>query len=177
MKRTKTGRGFVLRRSAAALLGGALLVLAAGCSDSNPSPTAPGSADLVLASASVLVNGQVVGGRSLPRGHGDGASTRFEAQLTADGAAAPGQTMWLEFERPRGTGMGHHTGRIPLYDDGTHGDRVAGDGLYCFEDFVGDYGCHSDDAEPGEYHFEFYGVDHDGHETNHMTVSVTITNS
>ena len=85
--------------------------------------------------------------------------------------------MWLEFERPRGMGMGHHTGRIPLYDDGTHGDRVAGDGLYCFEDFVGDYGCHSDDANSGEYHYEFYGVHHDGHESNHMTVSVTITDS
>jgi len=27
---------------------------------------------------------------------------------------------------------------------------------------------------PGTYHYEFFGMDHEGHHTNHMQVSVTL---
>jgi hypothetical protein len=169
-----SGTSWRISRVFAAAFGGLLLVLATACGGSNESPTSPVSTDLVVRSAVVSVNGQSVGGQNLTQGHGDGDSTRFEAQLMAGGVPAPGQVMWLEFDRPRGMGMGHHVGRAQLYDDGSHGDRVAGDGLYCLEDVVGDYGCHSAQAAPGEYHFEFYGLHSDGHETNHLTVTVTI---
>lgn len=169
------------RGSAAGLLTAALLVVTLiGCSSSgdDSGPTGPANPELMMTSADVLVAGQSVAGGTFMQGHGEGDSTRFEAQLMSDGQPAPGQMVWLEFDRPMmgGNGMMRHTNRIQMYDDGTHGDRVAGDGTYCLEDFAGDYGCHREDAEPGEYHYEFYGVHAtDGHETNHMTVSVTIT--
>lgn len=170
-----------VRNGAAALFGIVVLLFVAGCNGSSHNPMSSAGTELMVTSASVLVDGQPVNGQTFRRGFGAGSSTRFEAQLmTGDGTPAPGQMMWLEYDLPQamgmGMGMGHHVGRIALYDDGTHGDRVAGDGLYCFEDLVGDYGCHGADAELGEYHYEFYGM-HNGHETNHMMVSVTVVDS
>ena len=160
-----------------AVLLGATVLVAAGCSGDGASPTEPASAEFTLTSAQVIVGSQSVNGQILPEGHGEGESTRFEAHLMAPDSQAAGATVWMEFDRPRGMGMGHHVGRIQLYDDGTHGDAVAGDGVYCFEDVVGDYGCHGGDAGPGEYHYEFFAEHRDGHETNHMLVTVTITDS
>ena len=159
----------------------ALLVLTLGACSSgsdSSSPTDPPNSELTMTSADILVSGQSVAGGTFSQGHGEGSSTRFKAELMLNGQPAPGQMAWLEFDRPMGMGndMMRHTDRVQMYDDGTHGDRVAGDGIYCLEDFAGDYGCHRADAEPGEYHYEFYGVHAtDGHETNHMQVKVTIT--
>ena len=159
------------------LLGVALLsVVALGCSgDGDSGPTAPESQEFVLTSATISVQGDVVNGQTLPQGHGEGGSTRFEAEVMSNGMREPGATVWMQYDRPMGMNMMRHTGRLQLYDDGTNGDRVAGDGLYCFEDFEGEYGCHSAEAKMGEYHYEFYGEHNDGHESNHMTVTVTIT--
>jgi len=155
----------------------ALSMVACSSGSDDDSPTSPGNSDLIMTSADILVSGQSVAGGTFSQGHGEGSSTRFEAELMSEGQMAPGQMVWLEFDRPMGMGMMRHADRVQMYDDGTHGDRVAGDGIYCLEDFAGDYGCHRADAEPGEYHYEFYGVHAtDGHETNHMNVTVTITN-
>ena len=168
------------RGSAAALFTAVLLaVTLIGCSSSgdDSSPTGPTNSELTMTSADVLVAGQSVAGGTFPQGHGEGSSTRFEAELKSNGQPAPDQMVWLEFDRPMGGGHGmmRHSDRVLMYDDGTHGDRVAGDGIYCLEDFAGNYGCHRADAEPGEYHYEFYGEHRDGHESNHMSVTVTIT--
>ncbi len=168
----------LFRTSMLTIVTAALLVLTLGACSSgsdSSSPTDPANAELTMTSADVLVSGQSVAGQTFSQGHGEGSSTRFEAELMLNGQMAPGQMAWLEFDRPMGMGMMHHTGRVQLHDDGTHGDRVAGDGIYCLEDFKGDYGCHRADAEPGEYNYEFYGEHQDGHESNHMTVKVTIT--
>lgn len=155
----------------------AISVAGIGCSSSegDSGPTAPESQEFVLKSAVVSVNGDVVNGQTLPRGHGEGGSTRFEAEMMSNGLREPGATVWMQYDRPMGMNMMRHAGRLQLYDDGTHGDRVAGDGLYCFEDFEGEYGCHSAQAKMGEYHYEFHGEHDDGHESNHMTVTVRIT--
>ena len=153
-----------------------IVVLAVGCSgDGDSGPTAPENQEIVLSTASISVNGSVVNGQTLPQGHGEGGSTRFEAEMMSNGLPSTGATVWMQYDRPMGMGMMRHTGRVELYDDGTHGDRVAGDGLYCLEDFEGEYGCHSKRAEMGEYHYEFYGEHDDGHESNHMTVTVRIS--
>lgn len=158
------------------LLGALLLsALALGCSgDGDSGPTAPENQEIVLSAAAVSVNGAVVNGQTLPQGHGEGGSTRFEAEVMVNGLPDSRAMVWMQYDRPMGMGMMRHTGRIGLYDDGTHGDRVAGDGLYCLEDFQGEYGCHSKSAEMGEYHYEFYGTHDNGHESNHMTVVVNI---
>jgi hypothetical protein len=75
--------------------------------------------------------------------------------------------------------MGHmggymHQGEFYCYDDGTHGDPVPGDGIYCFVDEMQQYGCHSADARPGEYRYEFCGFDQHGHESNRMEVRVNL---
>lgn len=169
-----TSSVFVVAATALVVL--SLVACSSGSGEDNP--TSPANPDLVMTSADILVSGQSVAGGTFSQGHGEGSSTRFEAELMSNGQMAPGQMAWLEFDRPMmgGNGMMRHTDRVQMYDDGTHGDRVAGDGIYCLEDFQGDYGCHRADAEPGEYHYEFYGVHAtDGHETNHMQVQVTIT--
>jgi hypothetical protein len=121
------------------------------------------------------VDGQVVNGMTLPPGHGSGASTRFEAMLVdRSGAPMTGSTMTVSFQRPAAMGMMGANGTMRLYDDGTHGDRTAGDGDYCYEDFAGDFGCHGEDAAMGQYHYDFWGMDSRGDESNHMVVVVTV---
>ena len=156
-----------------------LAVVTVGCSGGggDTGPTAPESQEFVLSNAVVSVNGDAVNGQTLPQGHGDGGSTRFEAEMMSDGSREPDATVWMQYDRPMGMNMMRHTGRIEMYDDGTHGDRVAGDALYGFEDFAGEYGCHSASANMGEYRYEFYGFHDDGHESNHMTVTVNITDN
>ncbi len=86
-----------------------------------------------------------------------------------------GSTVWVEHHRPESMGMMDAGVMFRLYDDGTHGDPVAGDGVYCYDDLGGEYGCHTSEAQPGEHRYEFYGMDHAGRESNHMTITVTIT--
>lgn len=165
-------RGWTRRRVFPAGVAVIVLVAAARCGDGD-GPTSPSGAPVVLSGASVIVNGQVVNGQTLPRGHGQGGSTRFEASLTLDGRPAPGQVVRVRFERP-GPGMMSSTGMFSLHDDGTHGDRVPGDGLYCYEDMAGQFGCHAEDARPGHYHYDFSGMHGGMHESNHAMVTVTI---
>lgn len=172
-QQTFSSRSSSLAFAATALVVLSLVACSSGSGEDNP--TSPANPDLVLTSADILVSGQSVAGGTFSQGHGEGSSTRFEAELMSNGQLAPGQMVWLEFDRPMGMGMGRHHNRVQMYDDGTHGDRIAGNGIYCLEDFAGDYGCHRADAEPGEYHYEFYGEHQDGHESNHMTATVTIT--
>lgn len=163
-------------RGLSTVFGGLFLLLAIGCSSDSATPTAPTRSDLFMTSANILVNGQSVNGLTVARGQG--GSTRFEAQLLTrpDSTPTSPPMMWLEFGRPQGMGMARDTGRVQLFDDGTHGDQVTGDGLYCFEDIAGDYGMHTASAPMGEYHYEFYGI-HDSHETNHINVTVTVIDS
>lgn len=156
---------------------------ALACSgDGNGSPTAPNlppelveppPTALQLQGANLLVGGQPVSG-TLPVGHGMGQTAVFEGTLMMGQMPAPGYEVWVEFDRPMGM-MGPHHGRFRLYDDGTHGDPVAGDGIYCFEDFQRAYACNGNAMMPGEYHYQFYGVHADGHETNRMHVRIHLT--
>ncbi len=152
------------------------LVLTLGCSDSYH-PTAPMSArDLKVASATLSVNGQVLGdGAVFHQNQAQpGGLTRFEAHLRLDGVPAPGQVMQVRYERPQGMGMMNGPAIFELYDDGTHGDRIAGDGIYCQEDHEGAYGFHHAAARHGEYRYEYYGFHNAGLESNHHVITVTV---
>lgn len=146
-------------------------VILAGC-DGNGGPTSPGGSLLVLTRATVSVNGQVLNGETLPLGHGEGVAERFEAVLEKDGARMTGGTVRVQHDNPGGMMMGSPV--FHLYDDGTHGDSVPGDGLYCFEDFQGQYGCHTKQAARGSHHYDFMGLDSQGHKSSQMRVTVTI---
>lgn len=151
-------------------LGGSLLLAVAACGGGGGgSPTAPAPARLSLATAAVSVDGTVYDDGATYHSQGtDGHSTRFEARLMLDGVPATGERMWVSF------GHGMMNGRFPLYDDGTHRDPIAGDGLYCLEDFDGEYGFHHHGAPHGDYHYKFWGEHHDGSQSNHRLVMVHV---
>jgi hypothetical protein len=151
---------------------GVVLLLAAtvACSDS---PTSPSATRLQLDQAVIMVGDTVMNGATVGRNHGNGAPTRFEARLrNPDGTPAVGHHVRIRFDRPGGMHM--HQGEFRLYDDGTHGDHHAGDGLYCFEDEQWQYGCSGPGTGPGNYEYEFCGVRQGGGESNRVTVKVTV---
>ncbi|MGB3563640.1 MAG: hypothetical protein WBH85_11410 [Thermoanaerobaculia bacterium] len=172
-------RNNVVKLSITAVALAPLILLAAGCnSGGDGSPTTPATPNLVLSEAVVMVDDQAVNGQTLSPGFGAGSTTRFEAHLGDGSGPALGHTVWVEFDRPmgQGRGTGHHQGRFQLYDDGTHGDQVPGDGLYCFEDFAAEFGCHGPNAQAGEYHYEFWGEhQQDGHHSNRFGVTVALS--
>lgn len=151
-----------------------LAVVACG-GDGGDSPTAPGGAPLVLASASVLVDGQPVSnGDTFHHRHGAaGGSTLFRAVVERDGVAASGPEVVCRFDLPQGH-MHQQHGEFHLYDDGTHGDPVAGDGVYHHEDLDGRYGFHHGGAGHGEYQYEMWGQGPGGGHTNHRVIHVSV---
>ncbi len=128
-----------------------------------------------ITDASVSVDGQDVAGMTLSRGHGEGGVARFEAILLDESESHADATVWVEHHRPGMMGMMGSDAMFQLHDDGTHGDHVAGDGVYCYDDVDGEHGCHTSETALGEHRYEFHAMDHEGHESNHMTLTVTIT--
>jgi hypothetical protein len=133
---------------------------------------------LTLSNAKVIVNGQVVNGTTISPSQAQGTHTRFEARLTGPDGPVVGQTVRVQYQRPQGMMMGmmwNRSGVVTLYDDGTHGDHIPGDGIYCYEDWQGHCGFHMGYAQMGTYHYDFYGMHDDGHQSNHMKVWVGLS--
>ncbi len=150
-----------------------VVLLLAGLVACGDSPTAPGANRLQLDQAMIMVGDTVMNGATIGRNHGNGAPTRFEARLrNPDGTPALGHQVRIQFARPGGMHM--HRGEFRLYDDGTHGDYQAGDGIYCFEDDRWQYGCSGPGTGPGNYEYEFCGFHQGGGESNRVTVKVTL---
>lgn len=153
-----------------------LLILFAACDGSSSNLTGPATTKLTLVAAEIAVDGTPVGDTWQPPGH-DAAHTRFEARLMANGTPAAGHHLFVEVTPPQGMG-GHmwNQHRFELWDDGTRGDPVAGDGIYCLEDFDGRHGFHHAGARHGEYHYEFWGAHHeDFSQSNHVTRTIRVT--
>lgn len=163
------------------------ILLVAGVAIGCNSPVAPDNsipdpalAALQLTGAALVVGGQVVNGQTMQAGQMQGTSTLFKATLRgANGAPALGHSAQVQYRTPGGGpgSMMNGQGLLHLYDDGTHGDPVAGDGIYCYEDGQGQYGFHMPWAPAGQYHYEFYGFDHDERHSNHMTAVVTMVSA
>lgn len=155
-----------------------LLLTAAACGEDHP--TRPGdenASDLTLSAATVSVDGQSLDGQDIRQEHLSGP-VRYEARL-ADHHGNPVVGGRVRVRYGMSDRMGHmgeymHQGEFYCYDDGTHGDRVPGDGRYCFLDDAQQYGCHRADARVGEYRYEFCGLDQHGHESNRMRVTVRL---
>lgn len=157
------------------LSAGLLILLAAGCDSS--SPTAPSMSRFTLNQASLTVGGQTLGNDARYVHGGQGADrTRFEAHLYVDGVPAPGHHVFVEVTPPGGMGMGMWgVHRFELWDDGSRGDSVPGDGIYCLDDFAGAHGFHHSGAPHGEYHFEFWGAHRDDFsESNHLRLRIHV---
>jgi hypothetical protein len=164
----------------------AMSVAAAGCG--SDLPTSPQelieelaelvpTAELTLSNATISVGGQPVNGQTIQHGFMQGANTFFQARLHEGDHPALGQTVQVKYRWPGGMGMMmNRQGVATLYDDGTHGDWQAGDGIYCLEDFQHQAGFCGQGAPNGTYHYEFWGEGTGGHHSNHLDVAVTVTN-
>lgn len=151
----------------------ALSLVACSGSTHGSGPTAPAQSNLVLSSITLTMDGQpVADGMSVHRSGTAGGSTRFEARLMNGAHAAVGDRVDMQYARPMG--MMNQNGTMTLYDDGTHGDQTANDGVYCYEDSDGTYGFHMMDAAMGQYHYEFWGMDMTGDPSNHMEMTITL---
>ena len=128
---------------------------------------------LTLTSAKVMIGSTVVNDQTISRSHPMGTTTRFEAMLMDDHGRAAGYRMQMRYSLPQMMG-GMMGGNLMLYDDGTHGDHMAGDGVYSYEDMDGQYGCNRMDSPMGQYSYDFSGMDDMGHTTNHLMVTVTV---
>lgn len=146
-----------------------------GCDGSGPaSPTSPQSDGvLTLTAASVSVDGQVLQpGETFHHPDGPAQATLFQATLMGPYGPATGHVVEVRFRRP--DGMMNRNGAFRLYDDGTNGDPVAGDGIYCYRDPDGLYGFHHGRASQGRYHYDFCGLYANGAETNHWVVDIDV---
>ena len=136
------------------------------------------TAQLTLSNVTVSIGGQPVNGQTIQHGYMQGTNTFFQAMLHEGDHPALGQTVQVKYQWPGGMGMGmmNQQGIVTLYDDGTHGDWQAGDGIYCLEDLQHQAGFCGQGAPNGTYHYEFWGEHHAGQQSNHVDVSVTVTN-
>lgn len=155
-----------------------LILAAGGCGQDGPTQPADSNAGILsLSAAKVSVDGQSLDGLDIRQGDYTG-SMHYEARLS-DRHGNPVVGGQVQVRYGLSDMMGHmggsmHRGEFYCYDDGTHGDPVAGDGIYCFVDDAQQYGCHRADASPGEYHYQFCGFDQHGHESNRMDVVVRL---
>lgn len=152
------------------------MVVGLGCDGSSSSPTAPSVERLSLVTASIEADGAPVGDAYQHGDHG-GGSTFFTARLVSGSNPGAGHYVYVHATPPGGMGgmgmWGSH--QFQLWDDGTHGDPVAGDGVYCLEDFSGEHGFHHAGARHGEYHYEFWGAHRsDFAETNHIRRTIRV---
>jgi hypothetical protein len=164
----------------------ALSIVAAGCGG-DETPLSPQQvmeplgyvspmAQLTLSNATVSVGGQPVNGQTVQHGHMQGMNTFFQAVLQEGDHPALGQTVQVKYQWPGGMGMMNRQGIVTLYDDGTHGDWQAGDGIYCLDDFQHQAGFCGQGAPNGTYHYEFWGQGPGGHHSNHVDVAVSVMN-
>ena len=84
--------------------------------------------------------------------------------------------MTLSFDLPgMAQGMMRRTGDATCYDDGTHGDDVAGDGMYHRADADDAMGCGGAGSPMGTYGYTFHCTATDGQSCGDVTVTVNRT--
>lgn len=158
------------------LLASVLVVSTTSCSDAGPTTSVSQSAPdaPAVSNAQVLVAGEPIQGLVVD---GTDQPSLFRVRVHAPGGLPSVQRVVLRYSQPGpnhhgGPMMGGFRGTVLCYDDGTHGDDVAGDGIYHFTDPDEDIGCHGVDAPPGDYHYDFWCEDVFGQRSNVATVTI-----
>ena len=150
-----------------------ILALLSGCSgDGGGRANDVLQSDVRLAGADVLIDGTSVDSATVAPG--SGSSTLFTATLADPGDTSRIRNVQMEYPVHSSTGMMGHGSTVSMYDDGSHGDPVPGDGVYCYLDADGHIGPHDDDCPRGDYVYRFHGTDMLGHETNWIECRVTV---
>lgn len=151
----------------------ALAITAVGCSSGSPvAPGNPAASANAIETAHVLVAGVPVEGTVMMGTHG---TTLFEARMRdrdAQNLANVGQVM-LRFDVPVGGMMPNRVGDALCYDDGTHGDDIAADGVYHRLDEGGMMGCGQAESPSGTYSYRFQCTMTSGASCGEMMLSVT----
>jgi hypothetical protein len=153
-----------------------ILLSSISCSDSSSPPTGPSpvTAAPVISEPQVLVGGVPVGPRIA---QGNGQPALFRVRVNAPSGLNTVRQVVLQYSQPGrnhhgGPMMGGFTGTTFCYDDGTHGDDIAGDGVYQFMDPADNIGCEGINAAPGEYHYDFWCEDIYGQRSNTLSLTV-----
>jgi len=158
-----------------AIMGTALLLT--GCSSGQEmhtrgltAPTA--ESEVRLAGADVKIGDISVKDTTISPG--SGTSTLFTVTLAdpADGSRLA--RMQMDYPVHSMMGMMGDVSSADCYDDGTHGDSIAGDGTYSYMDVGGHIGPHLEDCPTGEYLYTFHGTDLMGMPTNSVECLVTV---
>jgi len=132
----------------------------------------PATSDVRLADADVFIGGNTVDASTIPAGYGD--STLFTVGL-ADPEQGPRiARVQMEYRAHSGMGTMGSWSSVDCYDDGSHGDQVAGDGTYSYMDMDRHIGVHYQDCTSGEYRFVFHGTDLMENHTNSVVARVTV---
>jgi len=145
----------------------AAIVVSAGCKK--------GAVDSPLAlTAAIMINGNDVTNGSMSNPNQDDRMT-IRAHFSDPQGNQTIRTAFASYSHLHG--MMNHMGQYTLWDDGTHGDDVPGDGWYCLEDDMVQMMSimgHNWDQIMGSHEFEFYCLDEDGHESNHITAHLNV---
>lgn len=160
-----------------------------GCGSNGP--VSPVGNDKPSASnAMVLFDGQAASGvLPVPRGASAAQPStppvmRLSVRFQEAGDGTPIDSGVCDYgHHGRGSmgGMMDHNGRFMLYDDGTHGDPMPHDGIYCFEGEMAGMmrsmgmGMHDANEMAGDHTADFYCTDTQGRQSNHMDVRFTMT--
>jgi hypothetical protein len=153
-----------------------VVVLIVACSD-DPSMMTGSSAmpgPPTVSNAAVIVGGVAVQGRVTG---GTGETALFRVRVHAPEGPSTVQRVVMQYVQPGpnhhgGPMIGGYQGTVLCYDDGTHGDDIAGDGYYHFMDPQNQIGCHGYDAPRGNYEYHFWCEDIYSQRSNTATVTV-----
>lgn len=159
----------------ASCIGAILLLFAVSCSDSSGLPGAPSRQAPFVSDPHVLVGGVSVHGIVT---EGTDEPSLLEVRVHAPSGLPSIQRVVLQYSQPGpnhhgGPMMGGFRGTALCYDDGTHGDDIAGDGIYHFMDPDQNVGCHGVGAPPGEYQYSFWCEDIYGQRSNTASIRIT----
>jgi hypothetical protein len=149
--------------------------LAAGQATRSPTPTpapSPPPAETLLQYVHVLLDGVPAEGTVVS---GEGGRTLFQACLPWSDSryGSRVQAVLLHFDLPGLSPLApRRTAFAILFDDGTHGDDVAGDGLYQLLDADDSIGCGRAFLPAGTYAYVFQCVLRDGRPCGQKSVRV-----
>lgn len=120
----------------------------------------------------VLLDGMPAEGTTVS---GERGRALFQACLDGadlgQGSRAP--SVLLHYDVPGVVGLSmRRTGVVPCFDDGTHGDDVAGDALYQYLDVDDEIGCGRALMPGGAYLYGFQCLSPDGRPCGQATVRV-----
>jgi hypothetical protein len=148
----------------------AVVVLITGCADQTPVSPGPGVLANGIAAAHVYVGGTLVDGQVVRSAMG---RTMFEARLSDPARRGDVRQVMMRYNIPgMGGSMMRRSGEQICYDDGSHGDDIAGDGIYHLMDEDDRMGCGRSDSPMGDYEYFFRCELNDGSHAGEVSVVV-----